>query len=226
MTAPVHDATSLRERQWLALLAPFAAVSVVVLLLPAPALGLRVLGLVVAFHVALAFVATRPGADPWLRRAWAVLAPLSVLMVLPDWFLSDVLGVLSFPDTGGPFIGTVPLAMAGMWTIALLPIVGIALAVGLRFGGGAGLATAAGAGLALFLAAERLAPALPLWEPVGVREVAGVALYVLPAEVVLCMCAYSIVAARGMPVRATAALTALLPFTYLGLLATGYQFLG
>jgi hypothetical protein len=172
-------------------------------------------------------VATRAGTDPWLRRAWAVLAPLSVVMVLPDWFLSEVLGVLRFPDTGGPFLGTVPVAMAGMWTIALLPVVGIALAVGLRRGPAAGRWTAAGAGLLLFSAAERLAPALPLWEPVGVREVAGVAVYVVLPEVVLSVCAYALVAARGrLSGGETAALTVLLPFTYLGMLATSYQFLG
>jgi hypothetical protein len=182
---------------------------------------------VIGFHLVLAVVATRAGTDPWLRRAWAVLAPLSVVMVLPDWFLSEVLGVLRFPDTGGPFLGTVPVAMSGMWTIALLPVVGIALAVGLRRGPAAGRWTAAGAGLLLFGAAERLAPALPLWEPVGVREVAGVAVYVLLPEVVLSVCAYALVAARGrLTGGETAALTVLLPFTYLGMLATSYQFLG
>ena len=116
--------------------------------------------------------------------------------------------------------------MAGMWTIALLPVVGLALAVGLRRGAAAGLGTAGAAGAALFLVAERLAPALPLWEPVGVQELGGVAVYVLLPEIVLSMCAYALVAARDLPGAATAALTVLLPFTYLGMLASSYQFLG
>lgn len=94
----------------------FAVVAILGLLLPAPAQGARDLILVIAQHGA---VAGRTG-DRSLWRAWTVLAPLSLMMVLPDWFLSDVLGILAFPCRGGPLIGTVPLAMAGMRTIALM----------------------------------------------------------------------------------------------------------
>ena len=213
-------------RWWIALHAGFAAVAVAVLLLPAPAAGWRILALVAAYHAVVVVAARRLG-DDHLWRAWTILAPLSVLMVLPDWFLSEVLGVLHFPDNGGPFIGTVPLAMAGMWTIALLPIAGVALAVQQRSGTRGAAAAAGAAGLLVFLAAEAAAPLLGLWQPVGVATVGGVAVYVVGPEVALSICAGLLVClAPAIPRPATAALTALLPFTYLGLLASSYQFLG
>lgn len=113
---PVHRRTS-----WVGFHAVFAAVAVAVLLIPVPALGLRVLALVVIYNVALPVFARRTD-DDVLWVTWVVLAPMSVLMVLPDWFLSAVLGTLRFPDTGAPYIGTMPLFMAGMWAIALIPV--------------------------------------------------------------------------------------------------------
>ena len=211
---------------WLWLHLGFAVAAAVGLLLPAPALGWRVLVMVVGYHVALVLQA-RLTRDQVLWRAWAVLAPFSVLMVLPDWFLAAELGVLVFPDTGGPFIGAVTLAMAGMWTIALMPVVLLAWTVTARRTLAAGVVAAAVAGGLLFFGAELVAPRIPLWEPVGVTLVAGVARYVLPPEIVLSVAAYLlVVAAFRLPWSSVAFLTALLPFTYLGMLATSYQFLG
>ncbi len=215
-------------RPWVLLHAGFGALALLVLLLPAPDLGWRVLALVVLYHAAVVLTAQAASARA-LWRAWTVLAPLSLLMVLPDWFLSDVLGILDFPDNGGPAIGTVPLAMAGMWTIALMPVVGLSLAAGQHGGRWAAHAAAAAAGAVMFVGAELAAPAIGLWEPVGVAMIGGVAAYVVVPEVVLSVCAAALVraAVRRTSDRASlAAATVLLPFTYLGLLATSYQFLG
>jgi hypothetical protein len=199
-------------------------VALVVLSLPAPALGWRILAIVVAFHATLLGLARAWGLPGW-RTSWTVLAPLSVLMVLPDWFLSAVLGTLFFPDTGAPFVGTVPVFMAGMWTMALFPLVVLGAAVESRRGSRAALLAVAVAGLALFAAAERVAPLVPIWEPVDVATVAGVAWYVLPAEVVLAVAAWLLVRGRR-PAAWTALGVLALPFLYTGLAATGYQLLG
>lgn len=230
MTAPAESGEVRLDpsqvRRWLVGLLAFAALAVVGLAVPIGQLGMRVLLLVVIFNVGVVVVARRTD-DRVLWRAWAVLAPMSVLMVLPDWFLSAEVGSLNFPNTGAPYVGTMPLFMAGMWTVALLPVVLIGVVVADRRGMIAGTAAAAVSGVALFWAAELAAPLIPLWEPVGVAMVAGIAGYVIVPELVLSGAAFVIVAtAGGVPRAATAAMTVLLPFTYLGMLATSYQFLG
>jgi hypothetical protein len=174
----------------------------------------------------LLLTARRPPAQGW-TTAWLVLAPLSVLMVLPDWFLSEVLATLDFADTGAPFVGTVPVFMAGMWVLALFPLVLVAALAEQRLGERAALAVVAAAGLALFWGAELLAPVVPLWQPVGVQTIGGVAAYVLPAEVLLSVGAWLLV--RGTRWRrpaVTALGVVVLPLVYLGALAVGYQFIG
>jgi hypothetical protein len=148
-------------------------------------------------------------------------------MVLPDWFLSAELGSLQFADTGVPFLGTVPVYMAGMWVMALFPLVVLGAAVEQRHGARTALAAVAGAGLVFFFAAEAMAPLVPLWEPVGVTMLGPVAAYVLAPEVVLSVAAWLLVRdAQRRPVSWTAAGVVALPFLYLGMLATSYQVLG
>jgi hypothetical protein len=215
-----------QRSRWVPVHIAFALLAVAVLVLPIAETGVEVLGLVVIYNIAVP-VAARRTHDDTLWITWAVLAPMSVLMVLPDWFLSAVLGTLTFPNTGAPYIGTMPLFMAGMWTIALLPLMMIGRQVEAARGVAAAFTTVALSGLALFLAAEWLAPALPLWEPVGVSMVLGVAVYVLLPEVGLCLATYELVrGARRRPVPATVGGIIAIPFMYLGMLATSYQFLG
>lgn len=204
--------------------AGFAVLAVLVLLTPFGALGMRVLGLVVAYNIAVPVLARRTG-DDLLWRMWTVLAPMSVLMVLPDWFLGAELGSITFPNTGAPYIGTMPLFMAGMWTIALLPVCLFARSVEDRAGPVLAFVAAAGTGLALFTLAELFAPALPLWEPLGVAEIAGVAGYVLLPELALCVATYALVRVRHAGWATVGGVIAV-PFMYLGMLATSYQFLG
>lgn len=206
--------------------AAIGVLAAMVLALPAPALGLRVVGIVLAYHIGMLLVGLRPAAAGW-TQAWLVLAPLSVLMVLPDWFLSDVLGSLSFASSGAPVIGSVSLFMAGMWVMALFPLVLVAAGIEKAWGARAGVVAAAVAGLALFWAAELLAPVVPLWDPVDVRLVGGVAAYVLPAEIVLSVGTWLVV--RGACWRSPLAVGAgvlALPLVYTGALALGYQVLG
>jgi len=222
----VTEAPSDRSSRWLPLHGVFAVIVVLVLLLPVAATGSKVLALVIAYNIAVPVLA-RQWQDDDLWITWAVLAPMSVLMVLPDWFLSAVLGSITFPDTGSPFVGTMPVFMAGMWTIALLPVMMLGRQVEAGRGAPAAFIAVTTVGLALFLVAERLAPGIPLWEPLGVAEVLGVALYVLAPEAALCVATYALVrGARQRPVVATAAGIVAIPFMYLGMLATSYQFLG
>ena len=214
---------AIMRRVWVAFHAGFALVAAGLLVIPFGQTGAKVLLLVLGYNIALPWVARRTH-DRTLWRMWCVLAPMSVLMVLPDWFLGAVLGSIRFPDTGSPFIGSMPIFMAGMWTIALLPICMLARQVEDSRGIRAGFVTVGAAGLALFTVAELLAPAIPLWEPVGVAQVAGVALYVLLPELALGLAAYALVRVPH-PRPVTIGGIIAIPFMYLGMLATAYQFL-
>jgi hypothetical protein len=163
----------------LAALAVYAVAAVIALALPSPAKGWAVL--VVSFGGCAALVAVTRAEALW------VLVPASICQLLPDWFLAGGLGTLRFPDTGGVRVDDViPLAMCGMWALPLYLIVVVAKDSVVR---------GAVAGFLVFLGTELLAPTAGLWEPAGeLTKVAGVALYVLPAEAALG--AAAVVAAR------------------------------
>ena len=222
----VRASDGARPRNWLVFHAVFAVVAAAGLLLPVGALGSRVLILVIAYSVGIAVMAVRTH-DRVLWSMWATLAPMSLLMIFPDWFLSAVLDTIEFPDTGSPFIGTMPIFMAFMWTVALLPVMLLGWWVESRHGASAGISVAVVAGLALFTAAEYAAPLIPFWYPENVVTVAGVALYVLLPEAVLTAATYLLVrGALFRPVWATMCGVVGIPFMYLGMLSTGYQFIG
>ena len=186
-----------------------------------PDLGWRLLALVGVYAVALPVVARARGHREWLRW-WAFLVPLSVFQVVPDAVLASVLGVLDFPDTGGPRLGPLPLAMAGMWTIPLW----ITLAVADRQSGGRlgrGAAWAALAAGLMFIGAEATLWAVPIWRAVGVTTVGPVAVYVVPPEILLgavTWVAYRLTRGRSRALQVAAA--ALVSLVYLGALVASY----
>lgn len=215
-----------RPHAWIVFHVAFAAIAVVGLLAPFGPLGQRVLVLVLAYSIGIVVMALRTR-DPVLMTFWLVLAPMSLLMVLPDWFLSAELGILVFPDTGAPYIDTMPIFMAFMWTVALLPVMLIGWAVERSRGLAAALVTVVVGGLVMFTLAEYAAPLIPLWYPSDVTQVAGVAPYVLLPEVGLTIATYVLVRdAAHRSQWATAGGIVAVPFMYLGMLCTAYQFLG
>lgn len=152
-----------------------AAAAGVFYALRAPELGWGILGLVAVYNLLLPFIASRGGHREWLEL-WLFLLPLSVFQVLPDWVLSQQLGILAFPDLGGPHIGTVPAYMAGMWVIPLFWVLWLS---------GRSSFTAAILALLVFAAAERGALPLHLWHAQHVAQLFGVAEYVLVPEMLL-----------------------------------------
>ena len=175
-TAPPADV-----RAALAVHAAFAAVAAVVVLGPAaPPLGWRLLGLVVLYHAALLWAGRHRAG--WISL-WAFVAPISVFQVAPDVVLSGVVGTLRFAGLGGPHVGPVPLAMAGMWAIPLW----LSTAAGLW---ARSAAVAGGVAGLLFVGSEATIGAGLIWEAVGVASVGPVALYVIGPEIALGMVTY------------------------------------
>jgi hypothetical protein len=172
-------------RDALAVHALFTVAAVAAVFAPLGALGLRlcaVTALYAALMLGVAFT-RQPGFVSILR----LVMPLSVFQVLPDWFLSAQLHVLHFADTGAPRIGTVPVFMAGLWTVPLFLTVLCAQQVAARRPEGDGLAALVGAAVAtaLFVGSEATLWAVPIWEARGVTQVAHVALYVIAPEALL-----------------------------------------
>ena len=181
--------------------------------------GLLLGALVLAYHLGLLASLAASGDHSGLRL-WLFLLPLSIFMVLPDWWLVAQADVLRFIDHGLPRIGPVPLYMAGMWVIPLY------VCLRLVEGRPAGAWWAAGFALLIFGAAEALAPTLGLWAPQNVAGLGGTALYILPVETWLggaSYAAWQLVDGRG---RALAIGTAAgLMLSYVGLAALSLMLL-
>lgn len=176
------DAKSVRDA--LVLHGGFALVCGFALALAPRAPGPLIAALVVIYSLAFLAVARLRGHEDWLRLA-ALTMPLSVLQVMPDWFLSQGLGILVFPDVGVPMIGTVPAFMAAMWTIPLnLSVLG-GEAVRRRAGMPAGVLTAAVFALVLFAASEELVWRIPVWYAQHVHMIGHTAVYIVVPEVLL-----------------------------------------
>jgi hypothetical protein len=191
---------------------------------------MRILAAVVAWHVAVVATAALRRDAAW-ASAYALVAPMSLLLVLPDQFLAVGLGTITFPDTGAPFVGQIPVFMAGMWAIPLAAIVLAGRAAerraGPRTGPAWGVATGTLVGLFLFVSSEALSGALPIWKPVGVPMLGPVAAYVLPAEAILS--ATVVLAdqwARGRPTVQRVLAGAFVVQAYVGGLAVGWVLLG
>jgi hypothetical protein len=101
----------------------FAIVCVFILILPfAIIMGIRNLVIVVFYNLLLPLFGHYRGHEEWID-IWLFVFPLSILQVIPDWFLSAQLGALVFPVDGSSMIGDVPVYMAGLWVIPLFVIV-------------------------------------------------------------------------------------------------------
>jgi hypothetical protein len=163
----------------------FTLAAVAAIIVPLGALGLRLSAVTVLYAALMLGVGftRQPGFLSILR----LVMPLSVFQVLPDWFLSAQLHVLDFADTGAPRVGTVPLFMAGLWTVPLFVAVLCAQQVAARRPEGSGLPALVGAAVAtaLFVGSEATLWAVPIWEARGVAQVAHVALYIIAPEALL-----------------------------------------
>jgi hypothetical protein len=111
--------------------------------------------------------------------------PLSLLQIFPDWFLSAVLGVLVFPDTGSPRVGDVPLFMGGLWIIPLFIIVLLGRRVQVRFTKNLAILAVCIASAVLFLGSEAVLWLIPIWYAHGVTMIAHVAIYLIVPEILL-----------------------------------------
>jgi hypothetical protein len=185
-------------------------------------LGWKITLIVIAFNVAIILLGRSRDHEAWIGL-WLFLAPLSIFQVFPDWFLVEQLGTLLFPDTGGPFVGPVPVFMAGMWTIPLFFILHIGLRTSQQLDRRSAYWFVGIFSAILFLGSEALLWKLPIWEAVNVLTIAHVGLYLVVPEILLGLTAfwmYDAIRHRGVGSRIAGAF--LVSMTYLGSLGFFY----
>ncbi|MBN2077986.1 MAG: hypothetical protein JW838_03415 [Spirochaetes bacterium] len=185
----------------------FALLCVSVLLIPNMRIGVKLFILVAAYNVAVPLAGTLRGHASW-RDIWLFSLVVSIFQVFPDWFLSDVLGVLVFPEDGFPKIGTVSGYMAGLWTIPVFIIVYAGTRVRERHSPGAGYLAAALLALAIFVGSEATVWMLPSWYARDVLMAGHVAVYIIIPEIILgiaCLYAYVTRRGSGLPAKTFAA---------------------
>lgn len=209
-------------RDAIALHAAFALIAGGTLALPVPDLGWRLLGLVILYSVALPLLGWARGHSAWVPL-WGFVALVSAFQVVPDAFLASVLGTLEFPDTGGPRLGTTPLAMAGMWTIPLWVSLFTARQLD-RDDVRRGVGIAALVCGVVLVGSEATLWAVPIWHAAeGVTTIGRVAVYVIIPEVLLGAVTYlAYMSTRDLSwwIRFTAA--GLVSLVYLGALCASY----
>lgn len=181
--------------------------------LHAPLLGLAVVALVIGYNLLLPLIARGSGHHDWFDLWWFLL-PLSICQVVPDWVLSQMVGILTFSDHGAPRIGTVPVYMAGMWVIPLFWILLIAR----------GSPAVAGLlALLVFAVSEWTAPMFGLWRPLLVPTWHGIAHYVLLPEALLgAAAAYAYREVRSANIALRLAAAAMVSVFYTGALIVSY----
>lgn len=218
------------EKRVLLIHSVFAGLAAAVMLSPiGPSPGVRVLGLVVVYNAGLIALGMLWRHSRWLDiLAFAI--PLSMLQVFPDWFLSARAGTLMFPGDESPRIGTVPVFMAGLWTLPVFLSVFIAVRTRKRWPALSRMMASLLGGFfafAIYAASEVVLTRIPLWTAQNTTVVFGAALYVLPAELILgvfTVHAYFLCETQPWLLRWFYAATTTLVYT--GALAVSLVFLG
>ncbi len=185
----------------------FALLCAAVLPVPGVAMGVKLFILVAAYNVAVPLAGALRGHASW-RDTWLFALIVSLFQVIPDWFLSDVLGVLVFPEDGFPKIGTVSGYMAGLWAIPVFIIVYAGTRVRERRSPRDGYIAAALLSLAIFGVSEATVWMLPSWYARDVLMAGHVAVYIIIPEIILgiaCLYAYVTTRGAGLPAKAFAA---------------------
>jgi hypothetical protein len=168
----------------------FAVLCIIVLATPViPEIGVRLLALVIIYNLIMPLWGLiRKDAN--LINLWLFALILSMLQVFPDWFLSQQLNVLVFPDDGCFRIGTVSGYMAGLWAIPIFIIVFIGERFYVRYSKRAAYAAVALVSLIIFAGSEQTLWMLPSWHAENVRMIGHVAVYIIVPEILLGLAAY------------------------------------
>ena len=168
----------------------FSLLCVIVLFAPLnQEIGIRMLALVIIYNLIMPLWGLIRK-DSNLINLWLFALILSLLQVFPDWFLSEQLNVLVFPEDGCFKIGTVSGYMAGLWAIPIFIIVFIGERVYIRHSNKSAYAAVALTSLILFAGSEQILWMLPSWHAQNVSMIGHIAIYIIMPEIFLGLAAY------------------------------------
>ncbi len=161
----------------------FIIICAIVLLIPMPLLiGPRLFLLVIIYNVMVPVVGWWRNHSDWLNL-WSFVFILSLLMLFPDWFLADPLGILIFLPDGFPKIGPVSGYMLLLWALPFFIITFIGLRVSARRSLPITYGVVALASFLLFVGAE--AGLTFVWQAQNVVTIGSVAVYIIFPEILL-----------------------------------------
>jgi hypothetical protein len=173
------------DRDLILLHVVFAILCVIVLtLLPGVVIGVRLLLLVVTYNLMVPLFGKWRNHSDWLK-IWTFVFPLSILQVIPDWYLAAELNVIVFPDSGFLAIGTIPIYMAGLWAIPLFIILYLGTRIDQKGSLHFTLLTVGILSLVIFGISEETLWALPAWYAQNVTTIGHVAIYIIIPEIIL-----------------------------------------
>ncbi|MHA2360003.1 MAG: DUF6989 domain-containing protein [Candidatus Thorarchaeota archaeon] len=170
----------------------FAVLAAITLLVPIPTATVsgKMLVLVLIYNGLIVVEFYTKGYEDW-KSIWVFAFIMSLLMVFPDWYLAETLGALQFPDDGFPMIGgSIPLYMAGLWSIAFFIILFIGQEVQSRKSEGIAYGLVSVFSVMIFVLAELTLVYLPSWTATVIGMTGNLAWYIVIPELFLGLSAF------------------------------------
>jgi hypothetical protein len=170
----------------------FAVLAAITLLVPIPTATIsgKMLILVILYNGLIVVEFYGKGYEDW-KSIWVFVFILSLLMVFPDWYLAETLGALQFPDDGFPMIGSsIPIYMAGLWSIPFFIIVFIGKEIQERKSLGLAYGLVAVLSVLIFVMAELTLVNLPSWSATVIGMTGNLAWYIIIPELFLGLSAF------------------------------------
>ena len=167
----------------------FAVLAAITLLFPFPTASVdgKMLVLVILYNALIIVEIFYKGHEEW-KSIWLFSFILSLFMVFPDWYLAETLGALVFPPGGLPYIGgSIPLYMAGLWSIPFFIILFVGKEIQKRKSIEMTYALASILGLLIFVLSELTLVNLPSWTATVTGMIGNLAYYIIIPELLLAL---------------------------------------
>ncbi len=165
----------------------FAVLSVITLLVPFPGVLVdgKLLLLVILYNALIIVEFYTKGYEEW-KSIWLFSFILSLFMVFPDWYLAETLGALVFPPGGLPMIGgSIPLYMAGLWSIPFFIILFIGKEIQKRKSLEMTYGIVSILAVLIFVSSEVTLVTLPSWSATVAGMTGNLAWYIIIPELFL-----------------------------------------